>query len=69
MDDEKVKGDGSDWEPYAHQKLKLGKKAKNWLELINFGWFGLDLRIFNLTHQKRLEAKVDLGGHFKNMSK
>ena len=25
-DDEKVKGDGSDWEPYAHQKLKLWKK-------------------------------------------
>ena len=29
---------------------------------------GLELRIFNLTHQKRSEAKVDLGGHFKNMS-
>ena len=28
MDDEKVKGDGSDWEPYAHQKLKLGKKGQ-----------------------------------------
>ena len=26
---------------------------------------GLDLKIFNLTHQKRSEAKVDLGGHFK----
>ena len=30
---------------------------------------GLELRIFNLTHQKRSEAKVDLGGHFKNKSK
>ena len=30
------------------------------------GWY---LRIFNLTHQKRSEAKVELGGHFKNMSK
>ena len=27
------------------------------------------LTIFHLTHQKRSEAKVDLGGHFKNMSK
>ena len=69
MDAEKVKGDGNDGEPDTHQKLKLGKKAKNWLELKNVGWFGLDLRIFNLTHQKRSEAKVDLGGHFKNKSK
>ena len=30
--------------------------------------FELELRIFNLTHLKRSEAKVDLGGHFKNMS-
>ena len=30
---------------------------------------GLELRIFNLTHQKRSEAKVELRGHFKNMSK
>ena len=30
---------------------------------------GLELRIFNLTHQKRWEAKVDLKYHFKNMSK
>ena len=30
---------------------------------------GLELRIFNLTHQKRSEVKVDLRGHFKNMSK
>ena len=51
------------------ENWNLKKKAKNWLELKNVGWFGLDLRIFNLTHQKRSEAKVDLGGHFKNMSK
>ena len=42
MDDEKVKGDGSDWEPYAHQKLKLGKKGQKlvginkWMVWIRF---------------------------------
>ena len=30
---------------------------------------GSELRIFNLTQQKRSEAQVDLGDHFKNMSK
>ena len=29
---------------------------------------GLELRIFNLTHQKRSEAKVDLRGYVTNMS-
>ena len=51
------------------EKLKLEKKAKNgWNQKIVDG-LGLVLRIFNLTHQKRSEAKVDLGGHFKNMLK
>ena len=30
---------------------------------------GLEVRIFNLTHQMRYEAKVDFGVHFKSMSK
>ena len=30
---------------------------------------GLELRIFNLTHQKMSEAKPDLSGHYKNMLK
>ena len=29
---------------------------------------GLELRIFNLTHQKRSKAKVDLRGYVTNMS-
>ena len=48
----------------------------NWKKRPKIGWnkeivdgLGWYLRIFNLTHQKRSEAKVDLGGHFKSMSK
>ena len=38
------------------EKLKLEKKAKNgWNHKIVYG-LGLELRIFNLTHQKRSEA-------------
>ena len=49
-------------------KTGIGKKAKNWLELKYCGWFGM--RFENIQYyQKRSEAKVDLGGHFKNMSK
>ena len=53
-------------------------QAKNWnlKKMTKIGWnqkivegLGLELRIFNLTHQKRSEAKVDLGSHIKNMSK
>ena len=49
-----------------HSKTGIGKKAKNWLELKMVEGLGLELRmtIFNLTHQKRSEAKVDLRGHF-----
>ena len=36
MDDEKVKGDGSDWEPYAHQKLKFGKKGQKLVGINEF---------------------------------
>ena len=36
-----IKGDGNDGEPDAHQKLKSEKKAKNWLQLKNYGWFGM----------------------------
>ena len=51
------------------EKLKFEKKANIGLNLKIVDGLGLELRIFNLTHQKRSEAKVDLGGHFKNMSK
>ena len=51
------------------EKLKFEKRPKLvGIKKIVDG-LGLELRIFNLTHQKRSEAKVDLGGHFKNMSK
>ena len=51
------------------EKLKFEEKAKiGWNYKIVDG-LRLELRIFNLTHQKRSEAKVDLWGHFKNMSK
>ena len=104
------KGYGNDGEPDARWKLAFEKKAKNWLKLKNYGWFGMIfeniksdlpkevrgqswpwrshqkhvkmtsnyilvdglkwyLRIFNLTYLKRSEAKVDLQGYFKNMSK
>ena len=36
-----LKGDGNDGEPDARQKLEFEKKAKNWLELKNYGWFGM----------------------------
>ena len=49
------------------KKLKFEKKGQKWLELKNCGWFWVELRIFNLTHQKKSEAKVDLGSHFINM--
>ena len=39
------------------------------MELKNSGWLGSYLNIFNQTSQMRPEAKVDLGGDFKNMSK
>ena len=62
------KGDGNDGEPDARRKTGIGKKkSQKWLDLKICGW--LELRIFNLTHQKRLEAKVNPRGHFKNMSK
>ena len=51
------------------EKLKFEKKAKIGWNLKIVDGLGLELRIFNLTHQKRSEAKVDLGGQFKNMSK
>ena len=35
------KEDGNDGEPDARQKLEFEKKAKNWLELKNYGWFGM----------------------------
>ena len=35
------KGDGNDGEPDARQKLELDKKAQNWLELKNHGFFGM----------------------------
>ena len=38
-----LKGDGNDGEPGARQKLELEKKAKNWLEIRNGGWFGMIL--------------------------
>ena len=36
-----LKGDGNDGEPDARQKLEFEKKAKNWLELKDHGWFGM----------------------------
>ena len=37
-----LKGDGNnDGEPDTHRKLEFEKKAKNWLELKNHGWFGM----------------------------
>ena len=36
-----IKGDGNDGEPDAHRKLEFEGKAKNWLELKNYGWFGM----------------------------
>ena len=58
-----LKGDGNnDGEPDTHRKLEFEKKDKNWLKLRNYGWFGM-------TCLMRSEAKVDLRGHFKNMSK
>ena len=47
----------------------LQKHVKMTSNCIFVDGLGLELRIFNLTHQKRSEAKVDLRGHFKNMSK
>ena len=35
-----LKGDGNDGEPDALKKLKMEKKANNWLELKNCGWLG-----------------------------
>ena len=65
-----LKGDGNnDGEPDTHRKLEFEKKAKNWLELKILDGLGWNLKIFNLTHQKRSEAKVDLRGNFKNISK
>ena len=42
------KGDGNDGEPDACQKLEMEKKAKNWLELKNYGWFGMIFEIIRL---------------------
>ena len=51
-------------------KTEIAKKAKNWLKLKIVDGLGLELRIFNLSQQKSTrEAKVDLRGHFNNMSK
>ena len=47
----------------------MEKKAKNWLELKNYGWFGMIFKNIQSDHPKEVRAKVDLGGHFKNMSK
>ena len=35
------KGDGNDGEPDARRKLEFEKKGQNWLELKNYGWFGM----------------------------
>ena len=37
----RLKGDGNDGEPDAHRKLEFEKKGQNWLELKNYGWFGM----------------------------
>ena len=66
---EEIKGDGNDGEPDARRKLEFEKKAKNWLELKNYGWFGMIFKNIKSDPPKRSEAKVDLEGHFKNMSK
>ena len=42
------------------------KMTSKYILVDGLGWY---LRIFNLTCLKRSEAKVDLRGHFKNMSK
>ena len=36
-----IKGDGNDGEPDARRKLEFEKKGQNWLELKNYGWFGM----------------------------
>ena len=36
-----LKGDGNDGEPDARRKLEFEKKGQNWLELKNYGWFGM----------------------------
>ena len=47
---------------------KRSKMIEN-LELKIMNGLGLEVRIFNLSHQMRYEAKVDFGVHFKSMSK
>ena len=36
-----IKGDGNDGEPDARRKLEFEKKGQIWLELKNYGWFGM----------------------------
>ena len=63
-----LKGDGNDGEPDARRKLEFEKKAKIWLELINYGRFGMIFENIQSDLPKEVKAKVDLGGLFKNMS-
>ena len=37
----RIKGDGNDGEPDARRKLEFEKKGQNWLELKDYGWFGM----------------------------
>ena len=55
---------GQSWPQRSIQKHF--KMTSNYILVDGLGWY---LRIFNLTCLKRSEAKVDLWGHFKNMSK
>ena len=55
---------GQSWPQRSLQRCV--KMTSNYILVDGLGWY---LRKFNLNHQKRSEAKVDLGGHFKNMSK
>ena len=55
---------GQSWPRRSLQKHV--KMTSNCILVDGLGWC---LRLFNLTQQKRSKAKVDPGGHFKNMSK
>ena len=55
---------GQSWPQRSLQKHV--KITSNYILVDCLGWY---FRIFNLTRLQRSEAKVDLGGHFKNMSK